>query len=81
MISNERTEEWEQFYGVGWTADLWKTSSSYDSLLASNFAANIDKVASEGVDNFSVTFHRSTHSLVAPLLPYMYAGASKRTMG
>lgn len=34
---------------IGQTVDLWKTPVSYDSLLASNFPANIDKVASERV--------------------------------
>lgn len=66
--------------GVGWTVDLWKTLPSYDSLLASNFATNIDKVASERVGNFSVTFHRPFHPLTC-CPPCMYAGVSKSTMG
>jgi len=82
-ISNKRRNEGMRTIlccGVGWTVDLWKTLASYDSLLASNFATNIDKVASERVGNFSVTFHRPFHPLTC-CPPCIHAGASQSVMG
>lgn len=78
-ISNERTKEWERFCGVGWTVDLWKLPL-VTTVCWWATSSNIDKVASERVGNFSVTFHRPFHPHTC-CPPCMLAGASKSVMG